>query len=121
MSLECAEVRGMLKELVYFIDSSALIHTDTPFLTRSTSSVTHKARSVDDLLGDVSAGLLNLLATSPDHVRVFGSVEGAPGSRLIKGNVPVLHGSVMELMDVLETVVSMIDNDDDNDDEGLSE
>jgi hypothetical protein len=99
----------LIKELEYVIDSSTLIHLDTPFISASTSSVTNKNTTVDDLLGEVSSGLMALLSTSSSHVRIFG-LDAVRGSGQMKGNVPLLHHSVVELFDMLITVVHAIDN-----------
>jgi hypothetical protein len=118
MSLECSEVRELIKELDFVIDPSRLVDTDTPFLCASPSSITNKHSTVDDLLGRVSAGILSLLSSSSTHVHIFGLDEAVRGSREVKGNVPLLHHSVVELFDILTSVVHLIDNENnDSDDE----
>jgi hypothetical protein len=111
MSLHCKEVRELLTELALVINSSSLVDEDTPFLASSTHSVTNKSKTVDTLLGEVSTGILSLLYTSSSHVRVFGLEESVKGSREMKGNLPLLHHSVIELFDVLTTVVGMIESE----------
>lgn len=111
MSLNCPEVRELIKELDFVIDTTSLVNTDTPFLSTSPTSVTNKSKTVDDQLGEISCGILSLLY-STSHIRVFGMEDNViRGSREMKGNVPILHHGVMDLFDMLTTVVHMIDTE----------
>lgn len=110
MSLHCKEVRDLLKELEMVIDFPSLVHEDTPFLSTSPSSVTHKSKTVEELLGEVAGGILSLLHSS-EHTRVFGLEQSVPGSREMKGNVPLLHDGIVDLFDMLTSVVHMIEEE----------
>jgi hypothetical protein len=114
MSLEHREVRELVKELAYVVDTSSLVDEDYPFLAASPSSIINKHKTVDELLGEVSTGIISLLASSSTHVRIFGLEDSIAGSRQIKGNVPLLHHSVIELFDTLLTVVNMMDADEES-------
>ena len=110
MSLNSVEVRELIKELVFFIDATTLVHSDTPFISSSPSSIVDKNKTIDNLLGEVSSGIMSLMHTS-QYIQVFGMVQQVPGSEDIKENVPILHDSVIELFDMLTSVIHMIDKE----------
>ena len=107
MSLEVSEVRDLFHELYYFIDASQLVHLDTPFMMSSPTSITNKNRTVEEMLGEISAGLIRLLSTT-SHVKIFGK-DSIEGSRMMKGNVTKLHESVCSLFEMTDEVVGNMD------------
>lgn len=111
MSLKCREVRALITELSHVISTTQLIDSDTSALVSSPTSVANKHRTVDELLSEISGGVLRMLSTCPEHVRIFASEEHVHGSRMVKGNVPVLHYSAIELMDTLLVVVHLMNQE----------